>query len=349
MKRSLIGLAILLVLISGCYSTSANMEPTVQVVPREKEQRVDILVDEQPFTSYIYSDTITVLKKPVLFPIRTSEGTAVTRGYPLQPKLGEAVDHPHQVGLWFSYGSVNGLDFWNNSAAIPPERAGEMGTVRHRTIEGVESGTGKGELTVTADWVNSDGDVLLDEETRYVFHANDDARMIDRITTLTAANGPVSLEDNKEGVFGMRLTRQLEMPAPAPIEVVGPNGTIVEDASNEGVSGSYVNSEGIRGYPDVWGKRARWTSLSGVVDGDSVTVAILDHPSNVGFPTYWHARDYGLFAANPLGQAVFTEGRQRLGFTLDAGESVTFTYRVVILNGNATPARAEAWYRDFAE
>ncbi len=341
-------LVLVATLLAGCRPSAADTEPVVTVRVDDEAQRVDVLVDGEPFTSYVYSDSIAVLKKPVLFPIRAANGTPITRGYPVQPIPGERVDHPHQVGLWLNYGSVNGLDFWNNSSAIPPERAHEMGTIRHVGIEMAEGGEGKGELAVAAEWLNSDNDVIVRETTRFLFHAAPDLRIIDRLTTLTAGGEDVWFEDNKEGLVGMRVTRALEMPTDERLEVVGPDGGLVASAGSDGATGIYVNSEGVRGYPDVWGMRASWTMLSGVVEGDSVAVAIFDHPDNVGYPTYWHARDYGLFAANPLGQAVFSEGAERLDFSLEAGTSTTFRYRVLIYRGSASPAKMEEWYDQFA-
>ena len=92
-------------------------------MPDTAAQRVDVLVDGELFTSYVYSDTLPVLKKPVLYPLRTASGATVTRGYPLDARPGERVDHPHHIGLWFNYGDVEGLDFWNNSDVVPAERA----------------------------------------------------------------------------------------------------------------------------------------------------------------------------------------------------------------------------------
>jgi len=116
--------------------------------------------------------------------------------------------------------------------------------------------------------------------------------------------------------------------------------------NNEGVTGHYHSSEGLEG-DSVWGTRGRWTMLTGIVQGEPVTLAILDHPTNVGFPTYWHARGYGLFAANPLGEKVFTNGKGELNFKLAPGQSTTFRHRVLILSGTATPEQIEAYYRDF--
>lgn len=64
-----------------------------------------------------------------------------------------------------------------------------------------------------------------------------------------------------------------------------------------------------------------------------ISIAIIDHPKNINYPTYWHARGYGLFAANPLGAKVFSNGKQTLNYKLTKGQSVTFRYRIVVAGG----------------
>ncbi len=311
-------------------------------------QRVDIVADGQPFTSYIFPSTI---KKPVLYPLRTPDGTVVTRGFPLDARPGERVDHPHHVGLWFNYGDVNGYDFWNNSDAVDP--TGKYGTIHHRKV--LETSDGKqGVLHVTADWITSDDDQVLEEDTKFVFSAQDkNTYLIDRTTTLTAV-GDVSLTDNKEGMLGMRVARALEHPSDEPAVFTDASGvptevagTPVEAMDNEGVNGLYRSSEGVEGNA-VWGTRARWVQLSGRVDELPASITIMDHPSNVGFPTYWHARGYGLFAANPLGQKALSGGKDELNFALKDGESVTFRYRVALHAGEPlSDEQAQALFDDF--
>src|SRR5207244_2138059 len=92
--------------------------PEVTVTKNDAARRVDVSIGGKPFTSYIWPDR---LKKPVLYPLRAASGTLVTRGWPFDPRPGERVDHPHHVGLWFDYGDLNGIDFWNNSDALKPE------------------------------------------------------------------------------------------------------------------------------------------------------------------------------------------------------------------------------------
>lgn len=317
----------------------------VAIVANDGARRVDVTIDGKPFTSYIYPTTI---KKPVLHPILTAKGTPVTRGFPLEPRKGERVDHPHQVGLWLNHGDVNGLDFWNNSDAIPPARAARMGTIVHTRVVEAKGGTDRGDLVVEAEWRTHDGRVLLAERTHYVFRGTDDTRSIDRVTTLTAQKEPVVFRDNKEGMIGIRVARALEQPADKPETFTDASGkpTSVPVLDNTGVTGQYASSEGLKGDA-VWATRARWVLLGATVGDEKVTLAMLDHPSNPNAPTYWHARGYGLFAANPLGRKAYDPKQPEVTLTLEPGKSVTLRHRVLVLGG-ATPEAIEREYKAFS-
>jgi hypothetical protein len=327
-------------------SQSESADVGVRLVANEAARRVDVFVDGKPFTSYIWPDTV---KKPVLYPIRTANGTPVTRGYPLEPRAGERVDHPHHVGLWFNYGNVNGFDFWNNSDAIKPAERGKYGTIRLARIKRIKSGKTEGDLRVEMDWLGPDGVPLLREDTAFVFHRGAGERAIDRITTLTALDKRVAFKDDKEGVLGIRVARQLEQPADKPEFFTDSSGkaTAVPRLDNSGVTGRYRSSEGKTG-DEVWGTRGKWTMLTGRIGQEAITLAILDHPKNPGYPTYWHARGYGLFAANPLGQRVLSNGKETLDFALEPNRSATFRYRVLILSDDASPAEIESRWNRFA-
>jgi hypothetical protein len=341
-----------LAVLAGSASTATAQEAKkvasdyVQVVKKEADRRVDVLVGGKPFTSYVWPTT---QKKAVLHPIIAANGTVITRGYPLQAQGVERVDHPHHAGMWFNYGDVNGLDFWNNSEAIRPAQAPKMGTIVHQSVRSVKSGAGEGTLEVTANWVNPAGTALLREDTRFVFRAKDGVRSIDRITTLTALDSVVNFGDNKEGVLGLRVARQLEHPSLTPEKFTDASGRVTDVAKLDtaGVHGKYISAEGKEGDA-VWGTRAKWNMLVGDVNGKDVTVAILDHPKNKGFPTYWHARGYGLFAANPLGQKAMTNGKgEATTFKLEPKESITFQHEVLVLDGKATAADIEKYYTAF--
>jgi len=333
-------------LVMACAVVTAAQAQRVQVVPNESARRVDITIDGKPFTSYIWPTT---LKKPVLFPLRSPKGTVVTRGYPLESRKAERVDHPHHVGLWMNHGDVNGLDFWNNSDEIKGDRVAHMGTIVHRRIVEAKGGNDRGDLSVETEWLKPDGTPLLKEQTRFVFRGTPESRSIDRTTTLTALGERVVFKDNKEAFFGMRVARELELPYNKAEVLTDENGkpTPKPVMDNTGVAGMYTSSEGKTGDA-VWGTRGRWMMLTGAVQNDPVTIAILDNPSNPNFPTFWHARGYGLFAANPLGEKVLPEGKKDFDLTLEPGKSATFHYRVLILEGKAQPQDVEKAYQKFA-
>ena len=317
----------------------------VTFVTDEKNKKVDVLIDGDLFTSYVYDGKT---PKPVLYPVITKSGNKITRGFPIEPVKGERVDHPHHVGIWFNYGDVNGLDFWNNSYAIKAEDKHKYGTINHRQI--VEANAEKGTLIAKASWDTSDNKNLLEETTEFAFSQDGNTRKIVRTTTLKALED-VSFKDNKEGMIAIQVTRGLELPSDKPSIFMDANGipTEVEALNNEGVNGNYLTSEGKTGE-EAWGTRAKWTTLYGKVDEEPVSVTIMDHPNNVGYPTYWHARGYGLFAANPLGQEVFSEGKEKLNFTLAKGESVTFKYSILVHNGDQlTPDSLNGYFSDFSE
>ncbi len=301
----------------------------IRFVSDEQNKKIDVRINGDLFTSYVYDGQT---PKPILYPIRTKSDKIVTRGFPFEPRPNERVDHPHHAGLWLNYGDVNGLDFWNNSYAIPAEEKHKYGTIFHQEILGLNED--KGMLSVKAVWRSSDKVDLLEETTQFVFSEERDTRSIDRTTTLKALQ-EVSFKDNKEGMIGVRVTRELEIPSDKPATYTDAEGNVTEvkALNNEGVNGNYFGSEGLTG-DEVWGTRNKWVKLEGDVEAETVSLTIIDHEKNVGYPTYWHARGYGLFAANPLGQAIFSEGKETLNFKLNQGESVTFKFRILVHNGS---------------
>jgi hypothetical protein len=308
----------------------AQQSESVKLVKDDAARKVSIFIGNKPFTTFMYPEN---LEKPVLYPVQTAGGTVVTRGYP--PFPGEPTDHPHHIGIWFNYESVNGLDFWNNSSAIAPEKKNHYGWIKTDKI--TEATSGKvGTLGYHANWTNQNNDVLLEENTRFVFNGYGHLRIIDRTTTLTAST-EVLLKDVKDGLLGMRVTRALQIPATKDQKFTDDKGNVTIVKANEGniENGTYLTSEGRQG-DSAWSTRARWCKMYGKVGKDSISIVIIDHPQNINYPTFWHARGYGLFAANPLGESVFTNGKSARNLQLKKGESVTFRYRIVIGDGPET-------------
>lgn len=309
----------------------------VKLLQDPKAKKVDVLIDNKLFTSFLYPDTI---EKPFLYPVYTVNQTDVTRGFPLNPKPGDPTDHPHHIGIWLNYESVNGLDFWNNSYAIPSDKKVKYGWIKTNKIVELKDGK-KGSLTYQANWTNQNNDILLEEHTKLEFSAQGKSRIIDRITTLTALTD-VTFADVKDGFLGMRLAHELQIPTKLDQKFTDNKGnvTIVKGGTDKIANGNYQSSEGKMGE-EVWSTRASWVKVFGKMGTDSVSVTMIDHPKNINYPTYWHARGYGLFAANPLGEKVFSNGARTTNLKLAKGEKVTFKYRIVVNADKNTIANSE--------
>jgi hypothetical protein len=314
------------VMILWSVAVFAQFDEPVKLKKAENANRIDVFIGNKLFTRFLYPDT---LEKPVLYPLYSSSNKLVTRGFPLDPRPAEPTDHPHHLGLWFTYESVNGLDFWNNSYAIPAEKKHLYGWIRTDRIEKTRDGK-PGILIYHANWTNQQGKVLLEETTRFEFSGNGHQRMIDRITELKA-DTTVLFADAKDGMLGLRLAHELQIPAKDDQEFTDNKGnkTLVKGGTDRIANGNYLTSEGITGDA-AWGTRGVWCKVYGKMGNDSVSISIIDHPENPGYPTYWHARGYGLFAANPLGQKIFSNGKTEMNLHLQKGQTVRFRYRILI-------------------
>jgi hypothetical protein len=258
---------------------------------------IPVAVDGKPFAEVRFDAT-----KPYVHPIRTASGKVITRRYPMEIISGETNDHPHHRGLWFSHGDVNSWDFWANEPTQKGVGKGR-GEIRVKHAEA----RGGNIVALQAEWTTPDG-VLVEEERVMTFSGTGDTRTIALDINLTAKQRVV-FGDTKEGTFAIRLRDEL----------TGKHGIKI------------TNAEGLVGMKDVWGKASPWVEYSGVLEGEPVSIRITDHAENPRFPTRWHARDYGLFAANIFGLHDFLNDKSKDGsLTLAAGDSVRFRYNVTI-------------------
>ena len=315
---------ILLFFISVFFLNSCQSQK-VEFKNNDAEKKVEVYIGGQFFTAFIYPDD---MEKQTLYPVLSASGKTITRGFPNAPRPFERTDHPHHVGLWFNFGDVNGLDFWNNSFAIKPEDKPHFGAIKFKKI--VAENPGKGELVTQSDWVDNDGNVLMNEETSFVFSGKENLRTIERTAKLTAVQ-PVTFTENKEGMLGFRLDRAFEEPSKKPEKFLDANGNVTEVPvlNNEGVNGVYRNANGDTGG-DVWGKRSQWVALRADKEGEIITIVEIDNPQNPNYPAWSHARGYGLFATNSLGGRNFDKNAEPVQLVLNAGESVVFKYKIVV-------------------
>lgn len=261
------------------------------------------------------------LPRPFVHPLRSPEGVELTRAWPMEERAGEERDHPHHTSLWLAHGDVDGHDFWHSGEdAARIELEGEP-----------ELREEAGAVVVRASyrWVVGEGEVLLRERREWRASELADHRTLDLATELEAVGAPRTLGDTKEGSFAVRVRPELR--------VDGPHA-----------AGELTSSEGERGRA-VWGKRARWIHDQGEVEGRVRGVALFDAPTNPRFPTWWHARTYGLLAANPFGRRAFEGGQAEDGaLRLEPGEPLRLRYRVVLHDGAWDPERVEEAWQAFA-
>jgi hypothetical protein len=228
---------------------------------------------------------------------------------------------------------LNGLDFWNNSFAIAADKKSRYGWIRTDPEITTKNGT-TGSLTYRANWTDQQGKVQVKEITTLHFSASGNNRLIDRETVVTAGGQEALFRDAKDGMLAIRVTPALQLPSKEAVQTYVDdkgNATQVERV-NEAATGNYLSGEGKTGDA-VWSTRARWCQLYGRMAADTVSIVQVDHPSNPNYPTFWHARGYGLFAANPLGEKIFTNDRSEKNLRLAPGESAVFKYRIVVSEG----------------
>src|SRR5262249_36642755 len=231
-------------------------------------------------------------------------------------------DHPHHRSFWFAHGSVNGQDFWSEEK--------NFGKIVHAGFDEIKSGTAWGVIKSHDRWVAHDGTlVCTDNRTLRIYNpAGQNERVFDFEITLHAVAGDLTFGDTKEGTMAVRLAETMRLKGK-----VG-HGHIVE-------------STGARD-DDTWGKRADWCDYYGPVEGKIVGVAIFDHPNNPHHPTWWHVRDYGLFAANPFGVHDFEKKPAGTGnMVVPNGSNVTFRYRFYIHDGDDKQADVAGQYRQY--
>lgn len=331
-----------------CIALNINAQPVkILLVRADDKHKVDVIVDGKLFTSYQYPEN---MEKPYLFPVYAPGGSVITRGFPLEPRKGERVDHPHHIGIWFNHGNVNGLDFWNNSSAIPANRKDQYGHIVVKQVVKAKSGK-KATLEVISNWDDNKGNTLLVENAKYIFTADKTSRTIDHISTLTAINGKVTFSDCKEGMFAIRVDRAFEMPSNESLIFTDAKGNpeTVKATDNSGVTGMYTSSTGLKG-DKVWSSRNDWVMLSGTKDNVLTTMTVFDHPKNAGYPAHSHARGYGLFGTNNLGANEYVKSEAKFDVTLQQGESLTMRHRFYVQSGDElTPEKANQIFEAFSK
>ncbi len=317
----------------GLLLANTFLGNAAQIDLKPYDNRVEVLIDQKPFTTYLWQlDPNTPLvapgrkfTKPVLFPLYSPSGEKMVRSYPFQQAPGESADHPHHMGVYFTV-DINDDHFWGNSSADLP-------AIRHQKINRLEPGKDKAILATQSLWINHNNHPIIEENRTMTFGVLSPSQWtIDLDITLTALDSPVTIADTKEGMLAIRVAPWLK-----------------ESAGQ----GQYLNSENARTESKIWGRRARWVQLQAPKDQETLGLVIFNHPASTNYPTFWHARAYGCFAANPIGQSIFQQtlnqpNPQKLNLTLQPNQPVPFRHRILVYESSLTPQQVEALFKTYA-
>lgn len=286
--------------------------------------RVKVEINGKLFTEYVFQNT----PRPYCYPLLGPGGLEMVRHAPMKKVPGEDQDHPHHRSLWFTHGDVNGIDFWSEAKSF--------GKIVHAGFDEVKSGRDFGVIKARNNWVSPEGKtVCTDERTVRVYNRPDNERLMDFEITIHASSGDVTFGDTKEGSMAVRIAETMRLK---------PNK---ENAGKP--TGHIVNASGVRDGA-TWGKRSTWVDYHGPVGGKTVGIAMFDHPANPRHPTWWHVRDYGLFAANPFGKHDFEnlkDDKTAGNLVISAGKSVTFRYRLYFHEGDEKQAKVAERYVEY--
>jgi hypothetical protein len=257
--------------------------------------------------------------KPIIHPLVGPTGDAFTRAFPMAVLPGEDDDHPHQRSCWFTHGKVNGVDFWSEG--------GKSGRIKQTKRRIVAEGPVLARMATANDWFGPDGKRVCSDDRTVTFYRTHESRMIDFEFTIHASNGPVTFGDTKEGMFGIRVASTMNV--------------------SRKRGGRITNAEGLVD-DKAWGKASPWVDYVGPVHEKTVGIAVLNRPDSFRYPTTWHVRTYGLFAANPFGWHDF--GRAERGdYTIESGNSIAFGYRVILHVGDTKAAGIDRAFAAYAK
>lgn len=257
--------------------------------------------------------------KPFLYPLRTVSGRNLSRRYPVEQGEGETTDHAWHRGLWYGHGIINGHDFWR-----------ELG--REKTSRIIVDGAPRADadsVSARCSLVIPGGAAIGSNDLVFRHSVQGPLRFVDATIRVSAdRKQPLVFGDTDDGGFGFRL----------------------QEAFREDRGARLRNAEGLEGTNSIWGRASRWVDYAATIEGKACGVTVFDHPSNLRHPTQWHARGYGLCAANPFAGRSFSKNKGPDGsFTLPAGESLVLRYRVVVHEGPWEPERIDEQYRSWAK
>ena len=256
--------------------------------------KVQILVGDRPFATYVYQDE--KIPRPYFCDVRAADGIQVTRNHP--PIKGiDLTDHGrYHPGIWLAFGDINGADFWRNRARVQHEKF----------IEEPTGGPDDGWFTVQNVYLADDNTVVCREICRYDLVIGPMGHFLLHESVFFSDTADFVFGDQEEMGLGIRLATPL---------IVRKGGTI-------------TNSAGLKNEEEAWGKQAAWCDYSAIINDRRHGIALMPHPENFRM-SWFHARDYGLLVANPFGRNAFTGG-EKSAVVVKKAERFTLRFGIFI-------------------
>lgn len=244
-----------------------------------------------------------------IHPVLTPAGRVVTNAF--------AEKHWHHYGLWFPWRKTEfegqEVNFW--------ETGGGQGTVRHAKLNGHGNDRYSAWFDVAQEHValrlKGGPKTVLNETWRVQAYATKDHHLFDiRSAQSTASQSPLAIKKYYYGGFGMRGSAQWEGDAVA-----------------------FLTSEG-KTRKDGNFTAARWTSMSGKLDGQPAGITIMSHPTN-----FRHPQKTRLHPKEPF--FCYAPGMDE-PFTIKPGQRYVSQYRFIVHDGEVDAKKMERLWHDYA-
>ncbi|MHB8973345.1 MAG: DUF6807 family protein [Pirellulaceae bacterium] len=280
-----------------------------------RDESVVLKIAGQPVATYVLRDA--QVSHPYFAHIRTPSGIQISRTHPPQEGV-DATDHAGlHAGIWMSFGTLSGQDYWRMKARTDHVRF----LVEPRVVAGVG-----GFAVLNRYGASAGGPAIAEEDCRISVVRLPGGYRLDWRSQFTPLGAELVFGDQEEMGLGIRMATSL--------------------AVDRKQGGRLLDDQGRRDEGQIWGRTVDWIDYAGPLQGAWVGMTVMAGPDN--FRRCWaHVRDYGFAALNPFGRKAFT-GQDESRVVVRRGETLTLTYGIVVHESKTeSDVDVAALYRDF--
>ena len=309
------GLALYLALV--CSATAAN--PSISIDSHVDQGALEVRYKGHKLLVYAFA---TNQFKPYVRELYTLRGENVTRDAP--------PDHLHHHGLMYAV-YVNGVNFWEEKGAPGFEKHVELPL---HTARIDANGVPMADFTEMIYWVAPTNKASLDTLSA--------ALLIEqRILTVTI--------DEKNQEVALRWDSEFQVgPNAGKVTLDGPNydglGLRLPESFNHVAKFQNSANQPYAGQNTQNVIPARWTSVSGVIDGHDVALVMFGRPDNAwGDAVFFTMLD-------PFAYLSATQGLDKKPLEYSAGDKFSLSYLLTVYSENKPPEfirqRCKLWEKD---